>query len=216
MVRIQRSAISASLLASTPLTRNAAQSASISRPGGKTTARNDFRAAITGAAANGSGTAASQTGAPAGATDSGAAATGSVDSGTPDWRVLFSSAPLTPTASIVSTETPAPTAESVFGSNPWLINPTGTGPNSTLFSYNPYYFATQQTADKVAQMVGGTVVQSSQFTPNGGPFAQSQPNNMVQLADGRLINPGLVASFYTHGYPQSYIDQMIANEIQNT
>ena len=37
---------------------------------------------------------------------------------------------------------------------------------------------------------------------------------MVKLSDGRLINPGLVASFYTHGYPQSYVDQMIANEVK--
>jgi hypothetical protein len=39
---------------------------------------------------------------------------------------------------------------------------------------------------------------------------------MVQLANGALINPGLVASFYTQGYPQSSIDQMIAAEARNT
>ena len=64
-------------------------------------------------------------------------------------------------------------------------------------------------------MVGGTVVQSNQFTPSGGAFNQQQPNEMVRLPDGRLINPGLVASFYTHGYPQSYIDQMVAAEVKN-
>jgi hypothetical protein len=111
--------------------------------------------------------------------------------------------------------TPAPTAESVFGPNPWMTDPTGTGPNGATFGYNSSYFASPDTAAKVAQMVGGTVIQSNQFTGNGGAFTQQQPNLMVQLPNGHLINPGLVASFYTHGYPQSYIDQMVTNEIQN-
>ncbi len=111
--------------------------------------------------------------------------------------------------------TPAPTAESVFGPSPWMTNPTGVGPNGAVYGYNPFYFASPETAAKVAQMVGGTVVQSNQFTGNGGTFTQQQPNLMVQLPNGHLINPGLVASFYTHGYPQSYVDQMVANEVQN-
>ena len=48
-----------------------------------------------------------------------------------------------------------------------LINP---------ISFNPIFFATQSTALKVAQMVGGIAVQSNQFTPNGGPFQQLQAN----------------------------------------
>ncbi|HTS26746.1 MAG TPA: hypothetical protein VMH81_12800 [Bryobacteraceae bacterium] len=111
--------------------------------------------------------------------------------------------------------TPPPTAQSVFGPNPWATNPTGTGPDGSTYGYNPMYFATADTAAKVAQMVGGTVVQSNQFTGNGGSFTQQQPNLMVQLPNGHLINPGLIASFYTHGYPQSYVDQMVASEVQN-
>jgi hypothetical protein len=110
----------------------------------------------------------------------------------------------------------APTAESVFGPNPWMTAPVGQGPNGVTFSYNPIFFATPATAQKVAQMVGGTVIQSNQFTPNGGPFQQQQPNWMVQLPNGNVINPGLVASFYTHGYPQSYIDTMIAGAVNNS
>jgi hypothetical protein len=131
----------------------------------------------------------------------------------PDFRALFTSKN-TPAAPPPPPPAPAPTAESVFGPNPWIANPTGIGPNGA-FSYNPHYFATPQTAAMVAQMVGGKVVPSSQFTPNGGPFLQQQPNQMVQLPDGRMINPGLVASFYTHGYPQSYIDMMVACEVKN-
>jgi hypothetical protein len=108
----------------------------------------------------------------------------------------------------------APTAESVFGSSPWLADPTGTAPDGSSYSYNPLYFATTETADQVAQMVGGKVVASDQLASAGTPFVQQQPNQMVELANGTLINPGLVASFYTHGYPQSYIDTLIQNETQ--
>ena len=108
-------------------------------------------------------------------------------------------------------EDTAPTAQSVFGPNPWISNPTGTGPDGSSYSYNPMYFATAATAAQVAQMVGGTVVASDQLA-NAGGFAQQQPNQMVRLANGTLINAGLVASFYTHGYPQSYIDRLVANE----
>ena len=110
----------------------------------------------------------------------------------------------------------APTAESVFGPTPWVANPTGMAPDGSSYGYNPMYFASAATAAKVAQMVGGKVVTSNQFTSADGPFQQQQPNEMVELADGTLINPGLVAGFYTHGYPQSYIDFLVQNEIQGT
>jgi hypothetical protein len=114
-----------------------------------------------------------------------------------------------------SAQDAAPTAESVFGANPWITNPTGTAPDGSSYGYNPLYFATASTAAQVAQMVGGTVVASDQIADAGG-FMQQQPNEMVQLSNGTLINAGLVASFYNHGYPQSYIDQMIANEVNGT
>jgi hypothetical protein len=64
--------------------------------------------------------------------------------------------------------------------------------------------------------VGGTVVQVDEFAPPmSGPFAQNQPNEMVQLSNGTLLNPGLVASFYTHGYSQSTINDMISSEVTN-
>lgn len=110
----------------------------------------------------------------------------------------------------------APTAEDVFGSNPWVANPTGMAPDGSIYGYNPQYFATPETAAAVARMVGGTVVPVNLMTSApGSTFMQQQPNLMVQLKNGALINPGLVAGFYTHGYPQSMVNQMIANEIAN-
>ena len=110
-----------------------------------------------------------------------------------------------------------PTAQSVFGDNPWLDSPTGMAPDGSIYGYNQQYFATPQTAATVAQMVGGTVVQANEMTSApGSTFQQQQPNEMVKLKNGALINPGLVAGFYTHGYPQSMVDQMIANEVTNS
>ena len=109
----------------------------------------------------------------------------------------------------------APTAESVFGSDPWIANPTGTSPDGSSYGYNPLYFATAATAAEVAQMVGGKVVASDELASAGG-FLQQQPNQMVELANGTLINAGQVAALYTHGYPQSYIDMLIQNETQGT
>jgi hypothetical protein len=105
----------------------------------------------------------------------------------------------------------APTAQELFGANPWSTNAGGTGPRGS-YEYNQYYFATPQTAAKVAQMMGGTVVAMNAITPYG-PFQQNQPNQMVQMPDGRLINAGLIAELYNHGFSQGKVDQMIAGEI---
>lgn len=105
-------------------------------------------------------------------------------------------------------------AGSLFGADPWLTDPTGDGPNGTVTNYNPIYFATQQTAETVAQMVGGGVVESNQMvTSPGSPFGQNQPNYMVQLPDGAQVNPGLIADIYSHGWSQSLINEQVANEV---
>jgi hypothetical protein len=100
-----------------------------------------------------------------------------------------------------------PTVESLFGSNPWLSDPGGSG-DGVSWNYNPIYFATQQTAETVAQMLGGTVVAENAITSAAGsPLEQSQPNEMVQLSSGAQVNAGLVADLFNHGYSQGYIDQ---------
>jgi hypothetical protein len=129
---------------------------------------------------------------------------------------------VTPTAAtLTTTSTDATTATAadgpagpLFGSNPWVTDPTGEGPNSTVTHYNPVYFATQQTAQTVAQMLGGTVTQSVQITTApGSPFQQDQPNYMVQLPNGGQVNPGFIADLYTHGWNQAFINQQISAEV---
>jgi hypothetical protein len=122
------------------------------------------------------------------------------------------------TAASATTAAPADAGDGpagpLFGSNPWLTDPTGENPDGTLTHYNPVYFATQQTAQTVAQMLGGTVTQSVQITTApGSPFQQDQPNYMVQLPNGGQVNPGFIADLYTHGWPQTFINQQIAAEV---
>lgn len=161
-------------------------------------------------------------------TDAGTSSSGASASGTSDFQSLFNNqmnsqstqapaATTTPaTSSATSTATDPPTPESVFGASPWESDPTGTAPDGSTINYNPWYFATPQAAAQVAQMLGGTVVSSNEFCGTGGPFTQNQPNLMVQMPNGNMINAGLVASFYAHGYPQSYINTLISNEINGT
>ena len=133
----------------------------------------------------------------------------------PASRMSGTASPLAPAAVVTppaATASPmAPTAQSLFGANPWRTDAQWTGGNGS-YSYNPYYFATAATAAKVAQMLGGTVVAMNAMTPLG-PFKQNQPNQMVQMPDGRLINAGLVAGFYDHGFTQQTVNKMIAAEV---
>ena len=154
--------------------------------------------------------------------------TGSTNStGPSDFQKLFTASAANMPGFGTATTTPAvtigtpvtnssPTPESVFGANPWESNPLGKNPDGSYYSYNPLYFASANTGSKVAQMLGGQVVAVNDFTAPGSPFVQQQPNLMVQMPDGRMINAGLVAAFYTHGYPQSYIDGLIQQQINGT
>jgi len=135
------------------------------------------------------------------------AATGRIGTENP-WTVTTPGAPAPATPS--TTSQMAPTAGSLFGANPWVADAGGTGPNGD-YGYNRCYFATPATAAKVAQMLGGTVVKADDITPFG-PFKKNQPNLMVQLPNGKRVNAGLVAGFYSHGYTQQAVNQMIASE----
>lgn len=126
----------------------------------------------------------------------------------PNYKHLAAKAPAADT-----TDNSQPTAQEVFGPNPWIKNPTGTYlTNGQSYPFNPYYFATPEAAQKVAEMVGGTVFETYAIT-RFGPFSQSDPNRMVQLPNGVIINAGLFISFWDHGYSQSYIDLLVKSEI---
>lgn len=127
---------------------------------------------------------------------------------------VSSVAPSGAAASPASTSSTNDPAGPLFGPDPWIADPTGGGPNDTVTHYNPVYFATQQTAQTVAQALGGTVVQSDQITTApGSPFQQDDANYMVQLPGGGMVNPGFIADIYTHGWNQAFINQQVASEV---
>jgi hypothetical protein len=100
----------------------------------------------------------------------------------------------------------------LFGPNAFDTNPTGHGPNSTSWGYNPAYFATRHTADVLAKMLGGTVVERNAICPSG-PMVQDQTNFMIDLPDGRELNAGLVADIFNHGRSQQVVDEFLKSEI---
>lgn len=134
-----------------------------------------------------------------------------------DFRALFTSRwnPPTPVVPNTNTTPPLPTAQAVFGPNPWVSNPGGMAPNGVAYSYNPAYFATRATADKLAQMYGGTVVEMDAITPYG-PFQQNQKNEMIRFSNGNVVNAGILASYFDRGMTQAQIDEAIAGEIKST
>lgn len=115
-------------------------------------------------------------------------------------------------------KSPAPTAQEVFGANPW-VPAGGYGPTGE-FPLNEQYFASQSTAEAVLAMFGsGMIVPVDTFaqTP-GNPFHQNQPNLMIKFPpkgnfEATFINPGLVAGFFTHGYNLGMLQAMVQAEL---
>ena len=131
-----------------------------------------------------------------------------------DFKSLFGHATVgTTTAALPTAPKPVtPTLQSVFGTNPYVSQPGGVAPNGVSYSYNPTYFATRATADKLAQMYGGKVVEMNAITPFG-PFQQNQRNEMIQFPNGNVVNAGILASYFDHGWSQEQINTAIAGEI---
>jgi hypothetical protein len=100
----------------------------------------------------------------------------------------------------------------MFGSNQYVSNPGGMAPNGVTYGYNPTYFATRATADKLAQIYGGTVVEMNAITPYG-PFQQNQMNEMIKFPNGNVVNAGVLASYYDHGWSQEQVNSAISAEI---
>jgi len=123
-------------------------------------------------------------------------------------------AAIRPVPSVPATPKPIPTAQAVFGSDPWIANPGGVAPNGVTYGYNPEYFATRATADKLAQIYGGTVEETNAITPFG-PFKQNQMNEMIRFPNGNVVNAGILASYYNRGLTQEQIDGAITAEIRD-
>lgn len=146
------------------------------------------------------------------ARESNAPASTPPNSGTAAISAKKVSADVIPTPAIKVDPNYCPTAESIFGDQVFASSPSGHGPNGTHWSYNPAYFATRQTAEVVAKMVGGTVFEQNAICPSG-PMIQDQVNEMILLPNGKQLNAGLVADIFNHGRSQAVVDQMLKEEV---
>ena len=185
--------------------------------------KNVRRETATGTTAGGSTTGTTATTSSGGAT--GASSTGSsltaptsaASDPAADFKSLFghvNTALLTPGPPAPPPKPAPPTLQSVFGPNPYVANPGGVAPNGVTYGYNPTYFATRATADKLAQMYGGTVVEMNAITPYG-PFQQNQMNEMIKFPNGNVVNAGILASYYDRGWSQEQINAAISGEINS-
>ena len=114
------------------------------------------------------------------------------------------SGPATPAA----TQPTQPATESL-----WESSVTGTGPFNSSSVYNPIQFATAQTAQQMAQIVGG---QEQDFTL--GLYTTSAPIREIVGAGSNPLNAGLVADlFQKYGDQQgSYAWQVIDRDLGKT
>ena len=104
---------------------------------------------------------------------------------TSDFRQLFSSLPANS----------FPVAPAVPPFVPIFRAATGTD-GSQVWGLNHTYFATRETAQWIANRYGTGQVVEVPFGGSGGPFSASANEYHIKLADGRLVNAGILAGYY--------------------
>ena len=102
-----------------------------------------------------------------------------------------------PAAPAASTETQTPAADPApfvpqFMTNVQETSSMGGGP----WPLNPAYFATQQTAQYIADKFGTGQIVQVPFGGTGGPYAASAEEYHVVLPNGATVNAGLLADYY--------------------
>ena len=134
-----------------------------------------------------------------------------------------------------------PSFTEIFGDSPFVSKPGGKGPLGP-YEYNEIYFATQATAQIIADTLGGTVEEAEAETPSvGSPFKQNQKNFMVRMPmlpddqasldndddpqdnlgrpidpKGRLVVAGKIAELFKGGQGVDEINRLISEEIGKT
>jgi len=77
---------------------------------------------------------------------------------------------------------------------------------------NPIYFATQQTAQWIANQYGTGEVIARPYDATGGPYTANGTEYYIQLSNGKQVNAGLLANYYQQ-YPEAqfpgYADSII-------
>lgn len=132
----------------------------------------------------------------------------------------------TPAFSLVSLPTPKLTVASpltnptrqLFGAAPFVpaFRTATVTDGVSIWALNKDYFATRDTAQWIADKYGTGEVVETQFEGSGGPFAASAQEFQVKLADGRMVNAGILASYYERN-PETHFpglaDKLIRNQL---
>jgi len=88
---------------------------------------------------------------------------------------------------------------SSMGGGPWPLNPT--------------YFATQETAQYIADKFGTGQIVQVPFGGTGGPYASSAEEYHIVLPNGATVNAGLLADYYVR-WPESQCPGVADSMIQ--
>jgi hypothetical protein len=104
-----------------------------------------------------------------------------------------------------SSQAPAPKYETAV---------TGFNPNGSENIYNPGQFATLDTAQSVAKLVGG----QAQEDQLGGPYTRTAPERVIVGAGQNILNAGLVADLFNKygDAPGSFAWQVIDSDLGKT
>ena len=113
-----------------------------------------------------------------------------------DFRQLFSGLP---GPAIPAADTAPPEAPFV----PVFRNATITD-GKQVWALNRTYFASQETAQWIASKYGNGLVVEVPAGGNGGFFSASANEYHVKLADGRLVNAGILAGYYERNPPDKF------------
>ena len=91
---------------------------------------------------------------------------------------------------------------------------TGFNPNGSENIYNPGQFATLDTAQSVAKLVGG----QAQEDQLGGPYTRTAPERVIVGAGQNMLNAGLVADLFNKygDAPGSFAWQVIDRDLGKT
>jgi len=122
-------------------------------------------------------------------------------------------APAAPAETQTPADTPAPFVPQ-FLTNVQETSAMGGGP----WPLNPAYFATQETAQYIADKFGTGQITQVPFGGTGGPYTSSAEEYHIVLANGATVNAGLLADYYVR-WPESQCpgvaDTMIQMAIAN-
>ena len=113
----------------------------------------------------------------------------------------------------------ADTFKPTFRSDVGVVNAMTSPPQFSAI--NPSYCATSQCGADLAALLADmnpkvVLDWPMQGWPQANAYYQTAQVPYLQFPDGTKVNAGIEASFFTHGYPPSFAEQAVRNDITMT